>query len=173
MVTTIMRPQSAFKRKLASLAHGERVTVGGPIGNFVLHEDTSRVAVMLCGGIGITPVRSMIKYATDVRLTLQIVLLYSSKTPEDILYRREFEDWKKANPMLRVVHTITRPESSSERWDGLTGRITENVIRENAELADAIFYICGPPSMVESMISILSAMKVPSENVKKEKFTGY
>jgi ferredoxin-NADP reductase len=173
MITTIVRPQSAFKQRLASLAHGERVTIGGPMGNFILHEDPSKVAVMVCGGIGVTPIRSMIKYATDSRMAVQIVLLYSSKTPESILYRRELDDWEKANPKLRVIHTITRPESSSEKWNGLIGRISEAIIREHVILKDAIFYVCGPPSMVESMTSLLSNLNVPSEHVNEEEFTGY
>ena len=115
----------------------------------------------------------MIKYATDSRLAVQIVLLYSSKTPEAILYRRELEDWEKANPKLRVVHTITRPEFSSEKWNGLIGRINEAIIREHVNLKDANFYVCGPPSMVESMASLLRNLIIPSEHVNEEEFTGY
>ena len=70
-----------------------------------------------------TPFRAMTRYATDVGLPTQIDFLYSSPTPEDIVFRGELEDLARRNPRLRIVTTITRPEDSMTAWSGPTGHL--------------------------------------------------
>src|SRR5574341_440996 len=77
-ITTRIGP-SPFKQTLNSLETGTKVQTKAPFGNFVLPPDTSKPVVMLAGGIGITPFRSMIKLACDTQLALSITLLYSNR----------------------------------------------------------------------------------------------
>lgn len=164
--------QSAFKQKLASMKPGDTADVTWPWGTFTLQEDYSRPAVFLVGGIGITPLRSMMRYATDRKLPLKMVLLYSNRVPEEIVYYQELEALQKRNPNLKVVHTITRPEESKAKWSGRTGRIDEALVNEY-RMPNAIYYTCGPPAMVQAMKALAESLGIPEGDLKSEEFTGY
>lgn len=162
--------QSAFKQKFESLQEGDKVKVMGPMGMFVLKEDTKNI-IFLGGGIGITPFRDMIKYTCDKKLQIKMILLYSNKTPNDIVYRDEWPIFENHNPSLKVVNTVT---DSTEGWNGKTGRINEAMIKEYYnDFGNTLFYICGPPGMVNGMQELLKTINVPSQNVKIERFAGY
>ncbi len=160
--------ESPFKLKFRELEEGDFIKVKGPFGRFVMQDASSHS--MLTGGIGITPFRSMAKFATDTKLDKKITLIYSNKTPQDIAYKEELEEMQRLNKNLKLALTITRPEGTG--WNGLAGRIDENMIKENADM-NSVFYACGPPAMVDAMIQILEGMQVPKERVMLEKFAGY
>jgi len=173
MVTTKLTG-SKFKEKLNHLKIGDKINVKLPFGRFTLDEDYSSHIVMIAGGIGITPFRSHIKYATDKNLPLKITLLYSNKAPEEIIFYSEFEQLMKFNLHLKVIHTITRPEESKQKWGGKIGRIDEKIIKEFAtDFGNTLFYTCGPPAMVDGVIALLKEMNAKPENIKIEKFVGY
>lgn len=162
---------SGFKQRFNNVKAGDFATVKGPIGTFILKEDAKEI-VMLGGGIGITPFRDIIKYACDKKLPIKMTLLYSNKTPADIVYKGEWAVFERENPNLTVVHTIT--EYSGADWKGRRGRIDENMIREYCnDLQNTPFYICGPPGMVNAMLELLINIGVPGPNVKVERFVGY
>ena len=162
--------QTLFKQKFDSLKVGDKVKVKGPMGIFVLKEDAQEI-ILLGGGIGITPFRDMVKYSVDKKLSMKLTLLYSNRTPNDIVYKNEWNVFEKENPNLKVVNTIT---DDTTNWDGRTGRISEAMIKEFcSDVNNTIFYICGPPGMVEGLSNLLKAMNVPQQNIKIEKFAGY
>jgi len=158
---------SPFKQKFDSLPIGARVKIRGPMGNFIL--DEGRNAVLLSGGIGITPLRDMIKYATDRKLEVKIVLLYSSRTPEGIIFKDDLEQMKKLNPSLEIINTIS---DDAPGWKGRRGRIDANLVKEVMP-ESPVFYICGPPAMVEAMEGILKEMDIDEGSIKTEEFVGY
>lgn len=166
LISTKIR-DTPFKQKLVTLKVGDKVKAMGPMGNFILKEDAKDI-VFLGGGIGITPFRDMIKYATDKKLSIKMTLLYSNKTAADICYRDEWPLFEKQNPNLKVVHTIT----DDAGWQGRKGRINESLIKEFSS-ADTLFYICGPPAMVSGLFELLKSMNVPLSSIKMEKFAGY
>jgi ferredoxin-NADP reductase len=94
MFSTRIR-DSPYKQRLLTLEKGAKVKIRGPEGQFVLHEDYSKPAVFLSGGIGVTPFRTMIKYATDKQLPLKIVMFDSNRNRDNILFRKEFDEWAK------------------------------------------------------------------------------
>ncbi|MBI2656687.1 xylene monooxygenase [Candidatus Woesearchaeota archaeon] len=162
--------QSLFKQRFNSLKAGDKVKLKGPMGIFTLKED-AKEAVLLGGGIGITPFRDMVKYCCDKKLKIKLTLLYSNRTPADIVYKDEWAVFEEENPNLKVVHTITE---STAGWLGRTGRVNEAMIKEFcSDLDNSLFYICGPPGMVEGLSNLLKTMNVPQSNVKIEKFAGY
>jgi ferredoxin-NADP reductase len=87
MIPTRIR-DTPYKKRLSSLEKGAIVKVRGPQGKFVLHEDFSKPAVFLSGGIGVTPFRSIIKHATDKQLSIKIVMFDSNRNQEDILFKK-------------------------------------------------------------------------------------
>ena len=162
--------QTLFKQKFNSLKISDRVKLKGPMGIFVLKEDAKEI-IFLGGGIGITPFRNMIKYATDKKLPIKLTLIYSNKTSNDIVYKNEWPIFEKQNPNFKVVNTIT---DNTKGWNGMTGRINEGMIREFCDnINNAIFYICGPPGMFDGLFQLLKSMQVPLQNIKIEKFVGY
>lgn len=161
--------QTMFKQKFNSLKINDKIKLKGPMGVFTLKEDAKEI-VMLGGGIGITPFRDMIKYACDKKLPMKLTLIYSNRTPNDIVYRDEWAVFERENPHLMVVHTIT----DDAAWHGRKGRINEAMIREFCnDMNNTLFYICGPPGMVEGLSNLLKTMNVPLQNTKIEKFVGY
>lgn len=176
LISTRIR-DSPYKKRLDSLQHGTVVKVRGPEGKFTLHEDYSKPAVFLSGGIGVTPFRSMIKYATDKNLPVRIFMFDSNKNQQNILYKSEFDSCAKINKNLRIIHTVTEEETKVEDWEGEKGRIDEAMLKKYLSPTDfenSIFYICGPPAMVKAMQQILDHnMQIPSERIRIEEFTGY
>lgn len=87
LISTRIR-DTPFKKKLANLDIGSPVKITAPLGNFVLPEgDNSRLVVVLSGGIGVTPFRSMVKYATDKQSPIKIMMFDSNRNEENILKR--------------------------------------------------------------------------------------
>jgi glycine betaine catabolism B len=182
MISTRIR-DTPYKKRLASIEEGIRVKVRGPEGKFVLHEDYSNPAVFLSGGIGVTPFRSMIKYAADKQLPLKIVMFDSNRNEQNILYKNEFDEWTNTNKNFKIVYTISEDEDggkpSSSSWKGERGRIdkemcTKHLTNYDCDISRSIFYVCGPPAMLNAMKKILEdELKVTKERIKVEEFTGY
>lgn len=182
--TTRIRQESGFKKTLDELAIGSEIEGEGPEGSYILDENEKGPHVFLAGGIGITPFRSMIKYVVDKQslaksefgnnLDIQIHLIYSNSIPEQIAFRKELEDWSKKATNFKLAMTVTKPEESKEKWNGLTGRIDEELIKKlTTKFSNPTYWLCGPPAMVDTMEQIMGKMKVPFGQVRSEKFTGY
>ena len=175
LISTRIR-DSPYKKRLDSLRDGTIVKVRGPEGKFTLHEDYSKPAVFLSGGIGVTPFRSMIKYATDKNLSVRIIMFDSNRNQQNILYKKEFDDCATVNKNLKIIYTIT-DQTPGEEWKGESGRIDAEMLKKHLqpdELENSIFYICGPPAMLEGIQKLLKeSLQIPSVRVKIEEFTGY
>ncbi|HIH75051.1 MAG TPA: FAD-dependent oxidoreductase [Methanosarcina sp.] len=159
-----------FANALASLSVGDKVSMNGAFGKFTFQGDYDKVG-MLSGGIGITPLRSIIKYSIDQKSGVSITLLYSNRSEDDIAFRNEFEDIQKENSSIKVIETITKPDPY---WKGASGRInTEMVKKFIPDYPERTFYTSGPQKMVESMVSLLKELGVPEEQIRQEYFPGY
>jgi ferredoxin-NADP reductase/nitrite reductase/ring-hydroxylating ferredoxin subunit len=191
MLTTRIR-DSPYKKRLSTLEKGAKVSFRGPEGQFVLHQDYSKYTVFISGGIGVTPFRSMIKYATDMQLPLPIIMFDSNRDRNNILFKKEFDDWASINKNLKIIYTISEKEEEEEEqqqhneqsplstandWKGEYGRIDKAMILKYVDtnvLNNSIFYICGPPNMLKAMQTLLQEdLKIPKERIKVEEFTGY
>ncbi len=159
-----------FSNALDALKEGDWAKINAPYGEFTYEGEYPKIA-MLSGGIGITPLRSIIKYCTDKQLSTSVILLYGNQTERDIVFKDQFEEMQRQNRNLKVVHTLAEP---SESWKGYTGYINADMIKkEIPDYKERVFYICGPPKMVEAMENLLSSLSVPKKQVKKENFYGY
>ena len=162
---------SPFKRAFASLRPGDKVVVEGPYGHYVLKED--RPAVLLAGGIGVTPLKGMAEYASDKRLSIPVRLVYSNRSEGEIAYRAELGELERRNPNFRVFHTLTGG-SVTKGWKGWVGRIDAQKLEEAAEgLQRPVYYVCGAPGMVSTMLGLLSERGVTQPDVMVEVFRGY
>lgn len=163
MVATRMT-ESAFKRSLAEVPIGTIAKVEGPFGDFGLHENPQRKAVFITGGIGITPVRSIVNDATERKLPHKITLIYSNRNPEGAAFLKDLEGWERENPNFKLCPRMTDKE----------GHVDADFIKKSAgDLAGTTFYVVGPPGMVAAMTKILSDLKISRDDMRFEEFTGY
>jgi ferredoxin-NADP reductase len=161
---------SDFKKAWEQLCIGEKIKITKPRGAFVLDETAGEI-LLLSGGIGITPLKSMLEYAVDKKLKNRITLLYSNKIPEDIPFLSELSAMH--TQLITVTLTITQPEESKQSTTGYRiGRIDAALISAYAT-DKTLYYICGPPGMVDALEVLLSEMKVDPSRIRKELFTGY
>jgi ferredoxin-NADP reductase len=162
---------SPWKEAFAALRAGDDAEVDGAYGHFVLNEGSP--AVLVAGGIGITPLKGMAQYAADRQLPLDVRLVYSSRNEEEIAYRSELDDLTRQNPRFEVLHTLTRaPEDSS--WTGRRGRIDADLLAQVSRgLSGPTYYVCGKPGMVQETYRNLLQLGVAADRVKYEVFPGY
>ena len=172
MFATRMR-DSAFKNSLKQISLGTKISVSSARGSFVLHDDAKQSAVFLAGGIGITPIRSIIETAGLEKKPHKLFLFYSNRTPSATAVLHDFEKFAKQNQNFKFFPTITQLEGVKD-WKYPTGRIKFKMIEENVpELKNAIFYISGPNAMVSAMRQVLAVGKIKSGNIVTEEFSGY
>lgn len=178
-ITSRMREGSGYKKTLDELPMGTVLSGRGPYGEFTIDNIAQdKPNIFLAGGIGVTPFRSMIRYIVDKNLSYSVLLIYSNSVPEQIAFKDELAEIAKTSQNVGVAMSISHPENSSQKWEGLTGRIDEKLISEqlkarNWKLKNCVFWLAGPPPMVSAMEDLLSSINVPQENIKSEKFTGY
>ena len=174
LMITVRTSSQIYKKTLLNLKKYEKVQITLPFGAFTLSSDDKITHVFLAGGIGITPFRSMVRYAFDSKLKIPIVLFTSFKRVEDIVFQKEFRDIAANNNWFQLIETITQPKESKINWTGNVGRIDEKIIQKYVtDLTSAIFYIAGPPLMVDAMKNMVTNIGVDANRIRIEKFTGY
>lgn len=176
IIATRMR-DTAFKRSLKEIPLGTELILDAPWGELVLDPDTdtdtSIPAVFLAGGIGITPVRSIVLQATREKLPQKLVLFFSNRHPDDAAFLDDLTQAEKENPNFTCVPTMTRIHDSS-RWNGETGSIDKAMLHRHLDdLNKPIYYVTGPPEMVTAMQRMLKDAGVSAANVRAEEFSGY
>jgi len=173
MVATRMR-DTAFKRVLKSAAPGMRIRIDGPSGVMVLHEDATRPAVFLAGGIGVTPFLSMVRDAEKNRFPHRVTLFYSNRRPEDAAFLDELRALEQSNPNFRLVATMTQAEKSAQPWNGETGLIRPDMLKRHlADLKTPMYYSAGPHGMTMVMELMLDGLGVNEDDMRSEEFYGY
>ncbi len=177
MVTTrFIDGGSSFKKALLALLVGSSIEAEGPYGSFVLPNDSSP-CIFITGGVGITPVRSILKYATDKRLVNQLTLLYSNRTGEEIAHQEFLDKLPTQNPNLEITYALTRLEptanlKNNHNWRA--GRIDKQLIKEQIKDGErTLFYLSGPMTMVADFYSLLKEMGIEDSRIKRENFPGY
>ena len=166
---------SVFKNTLDALPIGAEVEILGPFGAFLFGYDKPKIA-FLTGGIGVTPVRSMLRYLADTKgagrvAGQELTVFYGSMTEDGIVYKDDFDEFERAIPGLRVIHVITNP---TPEWKGYGGFITAGVIRaEISEPGDWTYYVVGPPPMITAMDKVLAQLEIPQGQIVVESFAGY
>lgn len=166
--TTRIREESGYKKTLDGLPVGSVIDGEGPNGTFVLDQNDQGSHIFLAGGIGITPFRSMIKYITDKSLSTQIYLIYSDSTKEDMAFQKELDLLAKSHPNIKIRFVFTK---TAGRIDSL--RIESFIKNWSLKIENCVWWICGPPPMVDAMEAILGNLQIPFGKVRVEKFTGY
>lgn len=158
-----------FKDRLDALEPGTRLRIAGPDGDFVLRPEWRRAAY-LAGGVGITPVRSTVRWALDTRASTDIVVLYANRDLASAAFREEFAGLD--SPPVRVVDILSHPDAD---WRGPTGHIDADFVREQVpDWRERHFFVSGPPGMARSLAAMVAdELRVGAENLTAELFPGY
>ena len=156
---------------VGDLHAGDQFELRGPIGGYFVWTVATRGPLcLIAGGSGIVPLMAMLRHRAKRRLRAPALLLYSSKSLEDVIYREELDAMARSDPDLRVVHTLTRKQP--EGWTGFRRRV------DRVLLAEASFpperkpnnFICGPTPFVENVSSLLVKLGHDPFMVKTERF---
>lgn len=173
MIATRMR-DTAFKRVLRTAPLGATVSLDGPSGAMVLHEDASRPAVFLAGGIGITPFLSISRHALRQGLSHHLHLFYANRRPEDAAFLVELQQLEQLNSNYRLIAIMAEPEKATQRWAGETGFIRRELLaRHLPDLRSPVYYFAGPPPMTMAMRRMLQEIGVEEQSMRYEEFYGY
>lgn len=155
-----------FTREIGAVAVGSTVHVEGPFGRFsyCLHDPAA--CVFIAGGVGITPIMSMIRHMRDTNDTRPTALIFGNKTERDIIFRDELA---LLPPHVKVTHILSHPGADSAYP---SGHVTAGVIRAFAGdlLAAADVYVCGPPPMMANVLAALRSLGVTRSRVHYERF---
>jgi ferredoxin-NADP reductase len=147
---------------------GDMLEVRGPIGGyFVWEPDTGGPLLLAAGGSGVVPLRAILRERSRTGSSVPARLLYSSRSWEDVIYSSELDGEPEG---VEVIHTLTRSQPPS--WKGYARRVDEQMLAEVAWPAadQALAYVCGPTSFVESVAAGLVGLGYPAGRVKTERF---
>ncbi|HET9494011.1 MAG TPA: ferredoxin reductase [Chloroflexia bacterium] len=153
------------------LVEGDLVEVRGPIGGYFVWEAALGGPLLLvAGGSGVVPLMSMIRHRRAAGSTVPTHLLYSSRTPEDVIYAGELDRLQAEDGGLRVFHTFTRAQPPG--WQGYSRRIDRQMLEEVAAPLGQVplAYICGPTLLVEAVAGALKESGIPPANIRTERF---
>lgn len=154
---------STFKKRLISLPSGEEIIAGQLAGEFTLPQDTSKKLCFLAGGIGITPFRSMIKYLLDTNQKRNIILLYSTRLEEEIVYKEILDEaFKKLG--IKTFFIVTQKDGYLDN---------KKIQTQVPDYKERIFYISGPHSMVDVFEKVLEDIGISRNQIKVDFFPGY
>lgn len=156
-----VRAVGGVTRALCGLKRGEVIGVRGPFGSsWPLEASKGMDVVLVAGGIGLAPLRpALYRLLAEREHYGRIVLLYGTRSPADILFRRELEQWR-GRFDLEVLVTLDRGDS---RWRGEVGVVTQLLHRAPLDFGHTVAYVCGPEIMMRFAVQELDKLGVSSD----------
>jgi predicted ferric reductase len=160
-----------FTATIRQTQPGDKVSVEGPFGRFsyTLHPQDKNF-VFLAGGIGITPLMSMLRHMRDTQADISVLLIWGNKSEADIIFKEDLEAMAAGEkPRLQVVHILSQPGAD---WSGEKGYLCADFLRKYIKdgFAEKIYYICGPPVMTDLALRLLRGLGVPADKIDYEQF---
>lgn len=159
-----------FTKRASHVRLDEEVALQGPFGVFVLPPPSEAPLVFIAGGIGITPLRSMMREAVNTKRTQPMYLVYSNRYAEESAYLEEFDDLQRTYGSLQIVATLTGEHPPG--WTGKTGRVNAEmlapILAETAQ--NGQFFLCGPNPFMEGIRGMLEQAGVDKKRIHQERF---
>jgi CDP-4-dehydro-6-deoxyglucose reductase, E3 len=152
---------------LHTLKPGDTVKAIAPFGRFVLPEPSPRDLVFIATGSGIAPFRSMIQELIHQKTPRKIYLVFGNRHEEDVIYRKEWEDLKRAHPNFHLRLTLSRPAGE---WHGARGYVQDHLEGFVTGISAKDFYICGLVKMIQSVTDKLTKLGAPSDQIHYERY---
>jgi ferredoxin-NADP reductase/DMSO/TMAO reductase YedYZ heme-binding membrane subunit len=153
------------------LREGDIVKVSAPSGRFTFAGTEADRVVLLAGGVGITPLMSIVRDLTDRSWPGAIYLLVAARRVVDVIFQEELAHLQRRFPNLHV--RVTLSDESDPAWTGARGRIDAALLADFVPtLASSRIYLCGPDPMMETMRRILRELGVPDSSILTEAFVS-
>jgi len=155
---------------LHSLKPGDTVTFTGPFGEFVLDEDPETELVLVGGGCGMAPIKSIIYYALKKHPNRECWLFFGAREPRDVFYLEEYQQLAQKCPNFHVIYALSDLKEG-QQWDGETGFIhlaVEKYLEAGREKRQA--FLCGPPPMIEATLEVLEDKELEEDRIFYDKF---
>ncbi|MGC6444178.1 MAG: ferric reductase-like transmembrane domain-containing protein [Rubripirellula sp.] len=150
---------------------GDVFQVNGPHGKFFFDADLTRRLILIAGGVGITPIMSMIRFIRDINWQGEVNVLLSAKTESDLLFNDELREIRQLHKNISIEQTLT--QNSNSNWTGRTGRIDPETIRKMEPDQDGTHvFICGPNAMADEISSMVLETGINPRNLHRESFGG-
>ena len=147
---------------------GLTVEATGPHGTFYFDQSTHQNVVLIAGGVGITPMISMLRYIEALHLPTVVTLLYCVRTSKDIVFEAELERLKSSLIQFNQVVVLSQPEDD---WQGNKGHLSRELILENiADLHASTFFLCGPQGFMDAARELLKSVAVDESRIHQESF---
>ena len=156
-------PVTHYVHGSARVGDEVEVEVGG---DFLYTADMGGPLALVAGGIGITPLMSIVRYVDETAPGVRLTLLYSARTPDELLFRDELEAIARSNPNIHCHFTVTRPGASE--WTGRVGRIDRTMASDAGVDAESLFFICGPLPMLDDMIGMATSLGAHPSRIRYE-----
>lgn len=146
---------------------GDQAFIDAPYGVFSFLNFDSPELVFIAGGIGITPIMSMLRYIYDKKINKKVTFFWGNKNESNLCFQNELEQMKKDMGNFQAVLVM----SGQKDWDGEQGRINGKLIQKYLpDLSGKEFFICGPPPLTMAVISDLKSLDVPDKRIHHELF---
>lgn len=149
-----------------SLRAGDRVALRGPLGQFRLVRPQPEPAILIGGGTGLAPLKSIAQHALSADLLPELFLYHGGRRRQDLYDVEFFRELAARDPRFHY-----RPALSEEAWEGATGLVTEVVLADFASCKGMSAYLCGPPAMVEAAVKGLKRRRMAPRRIHREEFT--
>ncbi len=160
-----VRELGDFTRQLKDVIPGTKIMIDGPYGVFTDFFGSSSKILCIAGGIGITPIRSLMEHM--LAKGKHVVLLYANRTQQTTVFTKELADLAAKYP-TQIIHIL----GDQPNYQGETGRIDEEKIKRLVpDVASREIYLCGPPPMMESIIALLHTLGIKKSRIHYEKFS--
>jgi len=151
-----------------ALKEGDEVKISGPYGEFYLRGDCKEL-VMIAGGSGLAPIRSLILDILEKKLDLKMTFFFGAVTKRDLYNLEELGELAANHPNFRFVPALSKP-TPEDNWTGEVGLITEVVDRFIPDGLDKEAYLCGSPGMINACLNVLSKKGIPENKIFYDKF---
>ena len=154
-----------------NLKVGDRVSVRAPAGRFSCFQAPNAKMLFLAAGSGVTPLMSMLRWIADVSAPVDVIVLNSVRSPEDVIFGRELESIAARHPNIAITVTTTDSRSCSNGWIGMAGRLNAKWLDVAVpDLLERDVFLCGPTPFSAAMTEQLANLGLPKERLHQESF---
>lgn len=168
-ITRLVPKGVASTYLVRALDIGDKVRLTGPFGDFYLQEDSQKSIIMIAGGSGKAPIRSIVYRLIDLGFKREATYFFGARTQKDLYFTEEFLEIAKNHPNFTYVPALSHA-NDDEAWKGEKGLITEVVAKLTGDLKNHEAYLCGSPGMIDACIKVLKSKGMEEKNIYFDKF---
>ncbi|MBN2513273.1 MAG: FAD/NAD(P)-binding protein [Sedimentisphaerales bacterium] len=162
-IELVVRNVGSLTRAIHKLEVGQKIGVRGPFGSlYPIEQAKGKDLVFICGGIGLVPQRSFIRYVLDNRKDYgKVTVLVGTKCYDMRLFREELALWSERRDMT-LMETI---DEAHDCWNGNVGVVTTLIPKVESDLPKSVVLVCGPPVMYKFVLMALAEAEVPADSI--------